>query len=228
LPRLGVITGTRREASCLRSLLPSDHIDIACSGANAGRARDLAEKALSAGHTALLSFGVAGGLDPALVSGTLVLVDSVIGPDGVTSPTDQRWRSAIAHDLKEADIDFVTGAAVGADEAISHPDPKQRLFEGTRALCVDMESHAVMQVARARGVPWLAIRAIADSAKDSLPEIAMAAIDDGGGVRYGALASRLLRQPSEIGDLIGLWRMSRRAFSSLGRVAFLPSLRGPL
>lgn len=228
MPRLGVITGTRREASCLRSLLLSGEIDVACSGADAGRARDLAEKALSAGCTALLSFGVAGGLDPALVSGTLVLAESVIGPDGGQFPTDQLWRSAITHDLTAADIDFVVGVGVGVDEAIFLPGPKQLLFESTKALCVDMESHAVMRVARERSVPWLVIRVIADSARDTLPEIALAAIDAGGEIRYGALAARLVRQPSGIIDLIRLWRISRRAFSGLGRVASLPSLRGPL
>ena len=228
MPRLGVITGTRREASCLRSLLPSDQIDVACSGADASCARELAEKALAAGCTALLSFGVAGGLDPALVSGTLVLVEAVIGPDGGKFSTDQLWRSAIAEDLSAADIDFVVGVGVGVDEAIFRPGPKQLLFEGTKALCVDTESHSVMQVARERGVPWLVIRAIADSAKDTLPEVALAAIDAGGDIRYGALAARLSSQPSEIIDLIRMWRISRRAFYGLGRVASLPSLRGPL
>lgn len=228
MPRLGVITGTHREASCLRSILHTDQIDIACSGADSSRALALAEKALSAGCTALLSFGVAGGLDPALKSGTLVMAESVIGPDGGHHPTDHLWRMAIANDLTAANLDFVVGAAAGADEAVSRPGPKKLLFEGTKALCVDMESHAVMQVARDRGVPWLVLRAIADSATDTLPDVALAAIDAGGDVRYGALAARLLIQPSEIIDLISLWRFSRHAFSGLGGVASLPSLCGPL
>ena len=183
---------------------------------------------MSAGCTSLLSFGVAGGLDPALASGTLVLAESVIGPDGAKFPTDQLWRSAVARDLNEAAVDFVTGTGVGVDEAITHPGPKQHLFDGTKGLCVDMESHAVMQVARDRKIPWLVIRAIADGANDTLPDIALAAIDAGGGIRYGTLAARLLSQPSQIVDLIGLWRVSRHAFSGLGRVASVPSLRGPL
>lgn len=183
---------------------------------------------MSAGCTALLSFGVAGGLDPALAPGTMVLAESIIGPNGAKFYTDQRWRAAIAQDMYAADMDFVTGIGMGVDEAICHPEPKQRLFEGTKALCVDMESHSVMEVARDRDVPWLVIRAIADSANDTLPEIALAAIDAEGDVRYGALVARLLSRPSEITDLIGLWRISRRAFSGLGRVASIPSLRGPL
>lgn len=171
---------------------------------------------------------MAGGLDPSLASGTLVLVESVVGPDGGIFPTDPAWRSAVAAELSAASIDFVVGAGAGVDQSIFHPGPKKVLFDDTGALCVDMESHAVMRVAREHNVPGLAIRAIADSARDTLPEVAMAAIDSGGSVRYGALAARLSRQPAELVDLIGLWRMSRPAFTGLGRVASLPSLRGPL
>lgn len=203
-------------------------VEIACSGANSERAVQLAELAVADGCTALLSFGVAGGLDPSLVSGTLVLMEAVISPDGGKYPTDPRWRSAVASDLKAAGIDFVSGTGMGVDEAICHPEPKRLLHEGTKALCVDMESHAVTGVARKHGVPLLVLRAIVDGANDALPDIAMATIGSGGGIRYGTLITRLLRRPSELADLIRLWRISRRAFAVLGRVASLPSLRSPL
>lgn len=227
MPRLCVITGTKREAACLRSQLNSNEIDIACSGADALRAYELAEKALSEGCSAILSFGVSGGLDPGLASGTLVLADAVIAPDGGKFATDKHWRTAVAHDLAAAKIGFVTGTVVGVDQAISHPGPKQTLYEGTKALCVDMESHSVMRVARAHNVPWLVLRAIADSSSDVLPDIAMAAIDTQGDVRYGTLIARLLRRPSELIALLKLWRISGRAFASLRRVAFFPSLCRP-
>lgn len=228
MPRLGVITGTRREVSCLRNLRHATQVEIACSGADSGRAAELAELAVAEGCTALLSFGVAGGLDPSLASGTLVLMELVISPDGGKYPTDPSWRSAVAADLKAARIDFATGTGMGVDEVICHPEPKRLLHEGTKALCVDMESHAVTGVARKHGVPLLVLRAIADGANDALPDIATAAIGDGGEVLYGTLMTRLLRRPSELADLIRLWRISRLAFAALSRVASLPSLRGPL
>lgn len=176
----------------------------------------------------MLSFGVAGGLDPALPSGTLVLAESVVDPDGGVSKTDQEWRSAVTRELTDAQINFVSGKVLGADHAVALPEDKQRLFNRTGALCVDMESHAVMQVAKARHIPCFVVRAIADSAQDALPDVALAAIDARGDVRYGALVKRLAGRPSELGALIGLWRVSRPAFASLGRVASLPGLGGPL
>lgn len=175
----------------------------------------------------MLSFGVAGGLDPGLLSGTLVLADSVVDPDGGRFPTDRHLHSAVAEDLRAAKIDYVIGPALGVDEAILHPGPKQLLFEGTKALCVDMESHAVIRVAREQGAPCIVIRVIADSAAHTLPDVAMAAVGAKGNIRYGALAARLARQPSEMADLFRLWRISRPAFASLSRVASLPSLCRP-
>lgn len=156
------------------------------------------------------------------------MADAVIGPDGGKYPTDGAWRDALSAALDAARIGFVTGAAAGVDEAITCPQSKRRLFEATGALCVDMESHAVMRAARDRRVPWLAIRAIADAAGDTLPDIALAAVDAQGRVRAGALAARLCRRPAGIVELISLWWLSRPAFAGLGRVAALPSLRGPL
>ena len=174
-----------------------------------------------------MSFGLAGGLDPSLESGTLIVADSITDPLSNRFPTDETWRSAVAKDLTKAGIDFISGAGVGADEAVLNPEAKQSLFEGTRALFVDMESHAVMKVAKAHGVPCLVVRAIADSATDILPDIAMTIIDPDGEVRYGALAKNLSSHPAEIFKLISLWRVSRQAFTNLSRVASLPSLRGP-
>ena len=226
MPLLSVITGTRREAFCFRSLIRTGQIEITCSGANSNRATVLAEQAVAAGATSLLSFGLAGGLDPSLGSGTLVVAESIIDPPADRFSTDEAWRLAVAEDLTKAGIDFVSGAGIGADEAIPNPEAKKKLFEDTQALFVDMESHAVMQVAREHGVPCLVIRAIADSALDILPNVAMTIIDSDGEVRYGALAQKLLSQPSDIFKLISLWRVSRHAFANLSRVASLPSLRG--
>ena len=92
-----------------------------------------------------MSFGLAGGLDPSLESGTLIVADSITDPLSNRFPTDETWRSAVAKDLTKAGIDFISGAGVGADEAVLNPEAKQSLFEGTRALFVDMESHAVMK-----------------------------------------------------------------------------------
>jgi adenosylhomocysteine nucleosidase len=228
LSRIGIITGTRREAACLRTLAPSENFRIVCSGADAARARRQAEDLLSGGADGLVSFGLAGGIDPGLPSGTVILATSVISQDGRQGPVSESWRDAMAGDFQGAGLAFVSGSVLGVDQAVVDPEPKRLLHTGTGALCVDMESHVVMETARSRGVPCLVIRAVADTAEDELPDIAFDAIGNDGGVRGVALAARLLRNPREISDVIGLWRASRPAFAALSRVAALPSLCRPL
>jgi adenosylhomocysteine nucleosidase len=228
LPQIGVITGTRREASCLGRLSQDKKIIVACSGADPVRARSGAQRLLSDGCEALVSFGVAGGIDPALPSGGLVIATSVMSQDGRQSSVSDGWRTTLEAELEAASLDFVSGPIVGVDQAITDREPKRLLHAGTGARCVDMESHAVMDVALAAGVPWLVIRAIADCADDELPDIALDAINEKGGVRAVMLTARLLRHPSDISDLIGLWQMSRPAFTALGRVASLPGFCRPL
>ena len=108
------------------------------------------------------------------------------------------------------------------------PEAKALLHAGTGGLGVDMESHAVMDMAGARGVPWLVVRAVADTAHDALPDLALNAVAADGSVRVGVLAVRLIRRPGEIGGLIALWRLSRPGFAALSRVAALPGLCRPL
>jgi hopanoid-associated phosphorylase len=226
LPGVGVITGTRREAGCLRRAALSAEFSVLCSGASASRAAEHGRTLLKARCSAILSFGVAGGLDPALSPGTVVIAASVIAPDGSEIATSGPWRAALEADLDAAGIKYVSGAIVGVEAPIDHPDPKRTIHAATGALCVDMESHVAMLSALRAGLPGLAVRAIADTAMDALPDVALSAIGSRGEVRIGAMIDALLRQPGDLPDLLRLARVSRPAFASLRRVAAVPGLFG--
>lgn len=226
MPAIGVLTGTRREAACLRPAAASAEISILCSGASAVRAAEQGDALLGSGCSAVLSFGVAGGLDPTLGPGTLVIASSVIAPDGSEIATSEPWRAALEADLHAAGMTFVSGAIVGVEQVVDHPDPKRTIFAATGARCVDMESHVAMKTALRGGLPGLVVRAIADTAGDALPDIASTAIGSRGEVRIGAMIDALLRQPGDLPDLLRLARVSRPAFASLRRVAALPGLFG--
>jgi hypothetical protein len=70
--QIAVICGMRAEAA----LVPRG-VACACSGGRAARAFDEARRLLAEGAAGLLSFGIAGGLDPALKPGDLVLGTAV-------------------------------------------------------------------------------------------------------------------------------------------------------
>src|SRR5438270_13741263 len=81
-----------------------------------------------------------------------------------------------------------------------------------------MESAVVAEVARAQGLPFLAVRAIVDTANDPLPMAAIAAASEGS-VKLSRLLGALARQRADLSALIRLiWRY-RAASRSLAAVA---------
>jgi adenosylhomocysteine nucleosidase len=80
-----------------------------------------------------------------------------------------------------------------------------------------MESAAVARIARARKLPFLALRAVADGAGDSIPEALANAIDRYGRPRNLAMVSALLRNPGLIAELPHLASTMNRASAALRR-----------
>ena len=94
--RVGVLTGLTVEARLLDGLAgePQSPL-IARAGACARRAHDEAERLVASGAIAIVSFGIAAGLDPQVRAGDLIFADRVILPSGRSIATDPEWlRSA--------------------------------------------------------------------------------------------------------------------------------------
>ena len=72
----GFICGLQNEARCLTAA--GVQLPIAVSGARTARAAEVARELLAAGAEALVSIGLAGGLDPRLGPGSIVVAERVI------------------------------------------------------------------------------------------------------------------------------------------------------
>ena len=221
--RLGVVTGMAAEARIAAEAGMAAPADIVCSGADPAQAGSQARALLDRGCTALLSFGIAGGLDPALRPGGLILAEAVILPDGSAIPTNAEWWAEVARRLGA--LAAAVGRVAGSDHAVTSPREKQALRAASGAAAVDMESHAVARVAAAAGVPLLVLRAIADPAGRGIPVLALAGIGADGRTRPGAVALGLLRRPGALPGLLRLARDSAAAMRTLRRAA--PALRPP-
>lgn len=182
----GILTGMRAESRLLRGLGL-----VACAGAEPEAA---ARALVAAGATRLMSFGLAGGLDPTLAPGTLVLATAIIDGDTVW-PTDGPWRrvargSGITPGMVAAPLLAVStpllGRAAKADAAAA-----------TGAVAVDLESGAVARIAAQAGLPLLALRAIADPARQNVPAACARCLDGQGRLRPGAALAALLSHPVE-------------------------------
>ncbi|MBI2255668.1 MAG: phosphorylase [Proteobacteria bacterium] len=211
---VGIITGMQSEAKLLDGL----GFIVVAGGGHPDPTRRKAEALVAGGVTALVSFGIAGALDPEMEPGDLIIADEVVLADGRRLPCDQSWRQRALQRVSAQG-----GTIAGRSAAAATRAEKGALFDETGAVAIDMESHHVAEVALQHGLPFLIIRAIADTADDALPEAALKGLNEEGRPAIGAVLLSLLMKPWQLPGLIRVALRSRTAMSALlrGRAALL-------
>ncbi len=228
--RLGIVTALAPEAAIARRAAASAHEEatvlVHLAGPGADRAARAARALVAEGSEALMSLGVAGGLDPALAAGTVVLSDRLVGPDRSVLGADAEWRDRLLRAANDRMV-ITIGDIACTDRPLRDAGEKASLHEATGAVALDMESFAVAGVARDAGIPFLAVRAIADPAWRAVPEAAMRALGPDGRIHALKALGGLLARPAEAWDFALVARDGWAAFAALRRVALLGSGFGP-
>ncbi|NOX84108.1 MAG: hypothetical protein GXP06_14220 [Alphaproteobacteria bacterium] len=212
---IAVICGLKSEAQVILRVLDAPKIRVGVSGANAARAEEIAREFCGEGAAAIVSVGVSGGLDPSLASGDLIIGDRVLYGDGQVCESDRRLLDTIAEEPAAATAKI--GALFGADDIIESIEKKAALYRSHHALGVDMESHGAARAAASAGVPFLAIRAIADPADRALPPAALGAVAPDGSTRILATLGAAMRDPKQFPALMKLGADSSAALKTLRR-----------
>ena len=179
---------------------------------NAPRLNNEIARAIGDGAGGLLSFGIAGGLEPGLAPGTIVVPDVVIGGD-THLPTDAAWSRQLRAGLSGS----LARPLAGTDLPVTEVQAKARLHAATGAAAADMESHHAARAAARAGLPLAAVRVIADPAHRAVPAAAVAALGDDGRPDLSALLAALARAPLAVGALIRIAADMRRAMVTLAR-----------
>jgi adenosylhomocysteine nucleosidase len=182
-----------------------------------------ATEALLDGHRPelVISAGFAGGLDPKLQRGDIVLADTLLD--------EAAGSFAMQRNLVPAALAATRGVYLGrlltVDRIICLPEEKRALGVAHGALAVDMETFAVAEVCRRREVPLMAVRAISDTADDLLPpDLERLIAQKTAAARWGAALGSILKRPSRVKDLLVL---QHRALEAAERLAqFLAALIG--
>jgi adenosylhomocysteine nucleosidase len=208
----GIVAALEMESRWIRT--PVHPVEV--SGVGAGRAEAAAHRLLDRGVSALVSWGVAGGLDPGLSPGTVVLPDAVIGLDGTPAEVDTAWRDRLLSRIRHQ-VDTSTLSVVHASEPVASPLEKADLRRRTWAGAVDMESSAVAAVAIEAGVPFIIVRVVVDSADVRLPRAALQMCDRRGRLKRSAVL-RLIVMPGEWLGMMKLGRANGAAARSMRRV----------
>jgi adenosylhomocysteine nucleosidase len=200
---LGIVTGMKAEARLANPLGL-----VLAGGAGPKAAARAAARLGDEGATALVSFGLAGGLSAAFAPGTLIIPAEVMTEED-RFPTD----AALTTWLGGA----TGGILFAAPATVATASGKRALHERTGAQAVDLESGAVAAIARTRGLPFAALRCVCDSADTDLPAAALVALDARGAIMIERVLLSLLERPRQIGELIRLSRQAAAARSALAR-----------
>ena len=200
--RLGIVTGLAAEARLGQRLGRT-----LAGGGLPGGAEAAAESLVGQGVEGLVSFGLAGGLDPALRPGALVVPAAVREGEAVYA-TDPELAARFG---RRAGL-LLAGSAVVAGAA-----DKARLFAATGAAAIDLESGAVARVAARHGLPFAVLRAVCDPAERSLPPAALVALDRNGAIGGLRVLASVLRAPGQVPALLALARDAAAARAALRR-----------
>jgi len=176
---------------------------IACAGMGAYRATLAIDAALALGPAQeLISIGWAGACNPRFAVGTVIHPTIV-----VDAKTGERFFIVEPETCETPEILVTLPGPAGAVQ-------KERVGISYYASAVDMEAATVARMARARELPFSAIKAISDDVDFELPDIA-GFVDSSGNVREGAFAVHTAMRPWTWKPVLRLAKGSRLATEHL-------------
>jgi hopanoid-associated phosphorylase len=213
-----IVTGLVQEAR----IAAGPGMAVICSSSDPRQLRALLTTLDPTSIRGVISFGVAGGLDPSLKSGDVVVATEVLAGD-------TRWLAGLP--LTEAQIAgialgrrrVVRGLLAGVEEVVVGSFCKAALHSETGAAAVDMESHIAAAYAAEAGLPFAALRVISDPAHRALPALARKAIKPNGDIDLPKILGSVVRNPRTLRALVSTGLDFNRALRSLrGCRGFLP------
>ncbi len=205
-----IVTGLIQEAR----IAAGPGLTVICSSSDPQQLRELLTVFDPSTIRGVISFGVAGGLDPTLKSGDLVVATEVMAGD-------TRWLAGLTlSDELLASIPLggrrvIRAGLAGVEQVIAARAGKAALRSETGAAAVDMESHIAAAYAAEAGLPFAALRVISDPAGRALPALAMAAIKPNGDIDLRKVLRGLARNPFTLRALVSTGIDFNRALRSL-------------
>ena len=224
---LAIIAATEYELAGLRRAGPlPPEVELAVVGVGR-RAAQRAVKQLLTRHNddaggrvhELLLVGLAGGLDPARRSGDLCLPfrylrETKDGAADFLEPDETMYRQAVAA-LAAAAINWHGGDGLTVAQITAAAADKAAKFRQYQAATVNMEDYWIARTAARYAIPFLAVRAVLDTAGQGLPHYLLEIADAG----PGAIAKAIAGHPRRLPELTRLAADAARARQSLTRFA---------
>ncbi len=195
----------------------SDDVMVALAGVGAENAKTAAENLVKKKVDRLVSWGCAAALIPDLKPGDLTLAECCVVADGKTIGSVTGWAQQVKKYFT-GKLTVIVGQLAESQSIVSSGKGKAELGKMTGAIALDMESAAIARVAVTNGLPFLAVRAIADPLGFTLPEAVSRSVEDGQ-VHTRKLVTFLLTHPLQLPALLRLGLYFHAAQKTLKIVA---------
>lgn len=219
---LGTLTRQKIAPGC--SAFIAENCLVAVSGSGPENARRAAQRLIEQGARRLLSWGCAGALCATLKPGKLCVPAVFQSAGGRKFTSGHEWRRQICAALASR-FDICEGPLLESAHIIAASAEKIQMGKIHGAQLVDMESYALADIAEQTGIPFLAVRAIADPAAMDLPRAIMYALQQNGQVALHKILFYVLTHPHEIVGLIKLGIHFHAAKNALKAArGFLPAI----
>jgi len=213
-PTIGIVTALELERGWIGST--NERCLVVVGGMGRARAEAATTRLIDRGATAVVSWGIAGGLDPELEPGTVVIPEFVVDGEGGRRRANPGWRGRLLAKI-ESLVPVSGGPMFHANDVVTSPARKHELHDRWGAAAVDMESAGIARIAQDAGVPWLVVRVVGDVADQELPKAVIGLSDEYGRLRVAAIAGLVFR-PRLWPTLITLGRANAAAGRSMRRV----------
>lgn len=168
--------------------------------------------AIAKGCRGIVSFGIAGGLARHLQPGACIVARSVVSAQA-RFDSHLEWSSRLLQTIPgaiHADIAAVTAPVTTSAD-------KLELGRSTGAAAVDMESGLCVSAAASHGLPFAAVRVVADPWHRALPPAALISLLPGGKPDLSGIMRSVAGRPRQFDTLIRLALDTRTARAALVR-----------
>lgn len=211
-----IVTGLPQEAR----IASGPGMIVICSSSDPRQLRALLATLDSSTFRGVVSFGVAGGLDPSLRTGDVVVATEVMAGDSrfladMALNEEMIASAALKRSRVRRRRRVVRGGLAGVERVVAAKACKAALHSETGAAAVDMESHIAAAYAAQAGIPFAALRVISDPAHRALPELAQNAIKPNGDICVRTIVRGVVRNPKTLSALVSTGIDFNRALRSL-------------
>lgn len=212
--KLLFVSGLLREARAVQRR----GLTALCSGTRGDVLRSKLAELDPTSFSGVISFGIAGGLDPSLSPGD-ILIGSAVFSAGEWTSTRNDLSAALMNRFENSRRKAAYARFVGSENPILCLGEKALLHRQTGASAVDTESHVAAEWAARHGLPLSILRVVSDPAHRDLPSLAAIAFKANGRLALRRIFAEFAREPRQIRAMAHAARDARAAFAALNACA---------